>query len=290
MEDESADQHEVVLDELESDDERPGEESEEEDGEVEEAEAEAEAEETQQQAQSDNNEDGNDMSGDDGVEPGQHLGDSCLPIIVNDRRLMVTPNIYDALCLIRTSKLSRHRFWIDAICIDQQHIDERDAQVILMGGIYESAEKVIVWLGKENASSGKVLSMVSQLAHSFDTLNAEFDLVGRENLRSEAFRSFRDPHAYENPIVLRRLGLEDTLPSDWLNLYIFLQRRWFQRLWVAQEAVLSCQMESSWGPITSNFSIFKIATGSYRQPRLQWAWRIWASGWDFVLGARCVCP
>ena len=223
IEDASTGQPEIAQDDVESNNETLSEESGDEDAGLEEA----EAEETQQQAKADDTEDINDTSGDDGSRPGEGLRDSCLPIIVNDKRLMVTPNLYDALCFIRRSKLSRHHFWIDAICIDQQHVDERNAQVMLMGGIYERAGKVIIWLGKENASSGRVLRMVSRLAHSWTELQAEFGLP--RNANAEAFRPFRDPYGYENPVVLRRLGLEDTQQSDWLDLFLFLQRRWFQR-------------------------------------------------------------
>ncbi|KAJ9604268.1 hypothetical protein H2200_011102 [Cladophialophora chaetospira] len=40
-------------------------------------------------------------------------------------------------------------FWIDAICIDQQSIRERNHQVQQMGQIYSGASEVIVWLGLE---------------------------------------------------------------------------------------------------------------------------------------------
>jgi hypothetical protein len=37
--------------------------------------------------------------------------------------------------------------WIDAISIDQMNTQERNHQVRIMGKIYSSAQKVIVWLG-----------------------------------------------------------------------------------------------------------------------------------------------
>ncbi|KAM0215724.1 hypothetical protein ACHAQI_002822 [Fusarium lateritium] len=40
-------------------------------------------------------------------------------------------------------------FWIDAICIDQANVRERNHQVNLMRDIYSRAEKVYIWLGKE---------------------------------------------------------------------------------------------------------------------------------------------
>jgi len=37
--------------------------------------------------------------------------------------------------------------WIDALCIDQENVTERSHQVNLMGTIYKSAKRVLVWLG-----------------------------------------------------------------------------------------------------------------------------------------------
>jgi hypothetical protein len=38
--------------------------------------------------------------------------------------------------------------WIDAICIDQMNLQERDQQVPRIGGIYSTASSVIAWLGR----------------------------------------------------------------------------------------------------------------------------------------------
>ncbi|KAK0641505.1 hypothetical protein B0T16DRAFT_215402 [Cercophora newfieldiana] len=40
-------------------------------------------------------------------------------------------------------------FWIDAICINQQDIDERSSQVQIMGQIYKAAQHVVGWLGSD---------------------------------------------------------------------------------------------------------------------------------------------
>ena len=39
------------------------------------------------------------------------------------------------------------RFWVDAICINQADLQEKNAQVALMGKIYSSASLVFAWLG-----------------------------------------------------------------------------------------------------------------------------------------------
>jgi hypothetical protein len=39
------------------------------------------------------------------------------------------------------------RLWIDAVCIDQGNLEERNQQVAQMRDIYTNAKSVIVWLG-----------------------------------------------------------------------------------------------------------------------------------------------
>lgn len=44
-------------------------------------------------------------------------------------------------------------FWIDAICIDQSNVSERNHQVSLMKQIYSMASNVYIWLGPESENS-----------------------------------------------------------------------------------------------------------------------------------------
>jgi hypothetical protein len=67
-------------------------------------------------------------------------------ILVNNAEFWVWPNLWNFLCVAK-EKYPLTAFWIDAICIDQNSIRERNHQVSLMGNIYSQAERVIVWLG-----------------------------------------------------------------------------------------------------------------------------------------------
>lgn len=40
-------------------------------------------------------------------------------------------------------------FWIDALCIDQFNVEERNLQVLRMTSIYRQAEEVVAWIGPE---------------------------------------------------------------------------------------------------------------------------------------------
>jgi hypothetical protein len=45
------------------------------------------------------------------------------------------------------------RLWVDAICIDQSSIPERESQVRPMRKIYQNATRVVVWLGNSTPAS-----------------------------------------------------------------------------------------------------------------------------------------
>jgi hypothetical protein len=69
-----------------------------------------------------------------------------LPITCNGQTLLVTPNCESVLQHLR-QKLKDRVLWIDTICIDQQSVQEKNEQVPLMGEIYVSATRAVIWLG-----------------------------------------------------------------------------------------------------------------------------------------------
>ena len=83
-------------------------------------------------------------------------------------------------------------FWIDAICIHQIDIQERNAQVGMMGDIYACAEKVIVWLGDADWNSNvarvfleKFLPKLERLKERETSADTNFSYV------------FSDPRLYD---------------------------------------------------------------------------------------------
>jgi hypothetical protein len=61
---------------------------------------------------------------------------------------------------------STRRLWVDAICINQQDLAERRAQVKRMRSIYEDSTATIVWLGKEADESRKATKLLHILNHT----------------------------------------------------------------------------------------------------------------------------
>jgi hypothetical protein len=64
-------------------------------------------------------------------------------------KLLIRPNLATALRYLRLDDKER-TLWIDAICINQNDLDERGKQVKRMDQIYRFAKQVNVWLGSES--------------------------------------------------------------------------------------------------------------------------------------------
>jgi hypothetical protein len=73
-------------------------------------------------------------------------------ISLNGKSFRVRQNLFDFLEHMRsrptTSSNTTQLIWIDALCIDQSSINERNHQVAQMGLIFRSATLVKIWLGK----------------------------------------------------------------------------------------------------------------------------------------------
>ena len=71
-------------------------------------------------------------------------------ISVNSKPVIVRQNIYKFLLTMRKLECTKY-LWIDALCIDQENIEERNRQVRQMGDIYSRAIETWVWLGEPGA-------------------------------------------------------------------------------------------------------------------------------------------
>jgi hypothetical protein len=110
--------------------------------------------------------------------------------------------------------------WIDALCINQEDLDERSEQVNFMWDIYRGAEKVVVWLGEDPGFASDAISLIRRVAH-----------VARKDMVNDhiEFPKFRDR---ENGTIDELPGREDAI---WRRFAQFYANVWFQRIWVIQE-------------------------------------------------------
>ncbi|PVH76472.1 heterokaryon incompatibility, partial [Cadophora sp. DSE1049] len=88
-----------------------------------------------------------------------------VPISLDGLRFEVTTNLHAALQRLRMYARTR-RIWIDAICVNQRNIDERNEQVRLMRQIYTNTSRCFVWLGQFSEEKVKLgIEALTRLEH-----------------------------------------------------------------------------------------------------------------------------
>jgi hypothetical protein len=116
-------------------------------------------------------------------------------ILVNGKLFQCRRNLWDFLNAAKTSYAATPEvFWIDAICIDQTNILERNQQVAQMGEIYSSASSVLIWLGC-NENVAHFLDALAQLAAENPTTKkgaSRFWYRGKSKQRQTGWLAFFD--------------------------------------------------------------------------------------------------
>ncbi|KAK4551410.1 hypothetical protein LTR86_011176 [Recurvomyces mirabilis] len=84
------------------------------------------------------------------------------PIFLSDRELLVPKNTVAALRRMRTLDAPR-LLWIDAVCINQDDVQERGKQVGIMGLIYGSSTGNLIHLPADDAMAARIIKAVETL-------------------------------------------------------------------------------------------------------------------------------
>jgi Heterokaryon incompatibility protein (HET) len=149
-------------------------------------------------------------------------------ILCNGKQLRIGMNLYSALR--ETPSREGQLWWIDAICIDQTNMSERGQQVDMMAQIYGNAQEVIVWLGRSSTFTNKAASFLASLP-SYTLGNHYLPDADHKEVLSQS--SHRETMLKDPSDTIRRYR------TKWLALLLILHRRWFNRVWVLQEAMLA---------------------------------------------------
>jgi hypothetical protein len=155
--------------------------------------------------------------------------------------LSITENLFSALYALRLPHSSR-KLWVDAVCINQQDTSEKSQQVIKMGEIYSDAARAVVWLGKEDCVAG---------AAQLQRIGQDCKLYGFEKI-------FPFPLKIHSPSAVKHLTkLAES--CDGAAVLEFLDRQWFERVWIMQEFILAKDLVICSGKSRISYDIFSKA-------------------------------
>lgn len=110
-----------------------------------------------------------------------HLGDpnDIATIEVDGEYQSVPLNLRDALHGVRHAS-DAMTLWADAVCINQEDLQEQEQQVRLMASIFGQAEHVVAWLGEDDGDASAVSALIQNMAKSIREQMSS--LGGIENL------------------------------------------------------------------------------------------------------------
>ncbi|KAI9641313.1 hypothetical protein NHQ30_010115 [Ciborinia camelliae] len=177
-------------------------------------------------------------------------------IICNGQTLLITENLLFALQEFSKNNVEKedgkgfqrqNLIWIDGICINQDSVEERNIQVGMMGEIYSRCSQVIIWLGVSDFHSPYAIEVMGVLSKIPEEKYIGFQITDLEDWD-----------------VYPKLGIKEVEMWQWLEYAAFLQRTWFSRIWVVQEAflpgkiVVVCGSDViEWGDITACAKILR---------------------------------
>lgn len=150
--------------------------------------------------------------------------------------LEVWPNLSKALRELR-SESHTITLWVDALCVDQSNMEEKSHQIMLMTEIFSSAGLVHCWLGDATEVSIIGLDILSYLTSEcpFD------DAAPWSRLKTKTVM----------------LGLRDILERDY-----------FRRIWIVQEAALGRRITLQAGHINIQWEAGAEASRFLRRIKL----------------------
>ncbi|TGO63180.1 hypothetical protein BELL_1088g00020 [Botrytis elliptica] len=183
-------------------------------------------------------------------------GSESVKIQINDGDMFIGRNLYDFLHQLHQDHFDGW-LWIDAICINQNDMAEKNWQLLEMRSIYSDAETVFMWLGVGAIDTDQAMDFISQAGtEAVDSMASR--LTDQTSYKSSFYRMLLsmmkitgeseykncegdDENAKTWTIILRMRDTAelwtDSPLSKGLN-HILLNPYW-ARIWVIQEVVLA---------------------------------------------------
>jgi hypothetical protein len=164
-------------------------------------------------------------------------------ITLNDCEHDISANLYVALENIRLSDTERV-LWVDALCINQNDMEEKSKEVTRMVDIYYNAKQAIIWIGNETANSTVAMDFVNEVHQLFRHVNMAMGMSSGDGEFQFDWLSDNDKMSVMARFITPEMG------DTWKSLHRLLSRPWFGRAWTVQEisvcrrAVVTCGAKS----------------------------------------------
>ena len=141
----------------------------------------------------------------------------------------IKPNLEAALRELSKEKVER-LLWIDAICINQADLNERNEQVRMMSSIYQQAARVIIWIGPrwtggKGFAAEAIKGFTQRQKNRADSQQLSTFLDNPHNrIETERHLGFFSDYTEAKAI--------DYTGGYWPVLVDFFDRPWWRRVWV----------------------------------------------------------
>ena len=164
------------------------------------------------------------------------------PISLNNAHLEIYETLHRVLVDLRCRDKER-RLWIDAVCINQADITERNAQVALMREIYKYASRTVVYLGTETddkwgSSTAETFQMVQELVEEAKMFNPAGNVGGTDEPKGPPALL----PSFGEYLPVGPLGITSKLKEKYNgnhSIFKVIGCEWWRRAWTMQELLLS---------------------------------------------------
>lgn len=164
------------------------------------------------------------------------------PIIIQGKTFSIRENLKTFLDRIASGGEDFIRpLWIDAICIDQTQVAERNEQVKIMGSIFASAVLVLTWIGPQPLENGAL---------------AEIEVTLRDWETTEEFKQLSAGTLHRRP---KLLSLQEPYGTMWTHLKLLCEAGYWHRLWIVQELIKANKLLLLWGVEQISWQALSIA-------------------------------
>ncbi|KAF2676226.1 hypothetical protein K458DRAFT_424846 [Lentithecium fluviatile CBS 122367] len=173
------------------------------------------------------------------------------PIVVDGKTIPVTVNLANAIRDVHyqwtegccsTDPLDERWLWADAVCINQQDVQEKNHQVPLMKDIYPSARRVFSWLGTKD----------KEIHKAFDVLDLIWPEISQLPSFPEVLQEVSEGAGELHPGLSHAFGTHEWLkkyhddsteaePSSlgFLEVPNIFEHAYWTRVWIFQEVALA---------------------------------------------------